>query len=140
MFSASIILFHRKTRFNHLKQKKELALQLCLIIDSGTCLAFLTIKPDVSRHLSLVVFYSQLLKMLGRKLFHFLIILLVCAVLKHGNHKCRRHKSRSVKSSRQPRQNFHEVDAYGDDFIDFGASTGRHGQFSWHASYPLERW
>lgn len=43
------------------------------------------------------------------------------------------------KSSRQrEQQNFHEVDAFGDDFVDFGAQTGEHGQFSWHADFPLE--
>lgn len=46
------------------------------------------------------------------------------------------------KSSRlqqqQEQQNFHEVDAFGDDFVDFGAQTGSHGAFSWHADFPLE--
>lgn len=79
--------------------------------------------------------------MLGKKLIHFLVILLVCAVLKRGNHKSLKHRNKSVKSSRQPRQNFHEVDAFGDDFVDFGASSGRHGQFYWHADFPLDaRW
>jgi hypothetical protein len=36
-----------------------------------------------------------------------------------------------AKHSRQSQQNFHEVDAFGDDFIDFGAQTGPKGQFSW---------
>uniref|UniRef100_A0A182QJH1 Secreted protein n=1 Tax=Anopheles farauti TaxID=69004 RepID=A0A182QJH1_9DIPT len=35
-------------------------------------------------------------------------------------------------------QNFHEVDAFGDDFVDFGAQTGPHGAFTWHANFPLE--
>ncbi|CAO1302299.1 unnamed protein product [Diamesa hyperborea] len=47
-----------------------------------------------------------------------------------------------VKKQQQPRekeqQNFHEVDAFGDDFVDFGAQTGPKGQFSWHADFPLE--
>lgn len=38
----------------------------------------------------------------------------------------------------QPNLNFHEVDAFGEDFVDFGAQTGDHGQFSWHADFPIE--
>lgn len=34
--------------------------------------------------------------------------------------------------------NFHEVDAYGDDYVDFGARTGENGAFYWHANYPVE--
>ncbi|XP_053666156.1 uncharacterized protein LOC128715299 [Anopheles marshallii] len=34
--------------------------------------------------------------------------------------------------------NFHEVDAFGDDFVDFGAQTGPFGAFTWHANYPVE--
>lgn len=34
---------------------------------------------------------------------------------------------------------FYEVDAPGDDYVDFGAYTGPHGSFSWHANYPLEK-
>ncbi|KFB40049.1 hypothetical protein ZHAS_00007509 [Anopheles sinensis] len=34
--------------------------------------------------------------------------------------------------------NFHEVDAFGDDFVDFGAQTGPLGAFSWHANFPIE--
>lgn len=81
--------------------------------------------------------------MLGRKLFHFLVILLVCAALKKGNHKRLKHSHRhrnDDRGSRQVQQNFHEVDAFGDDFVDFGAMSGPHGQFSWHADFPLEWW
>lgn len=35
-------------------------------------------------------------------------------------------------------QKFFEVDAFGDDYVDFGASTGNHGAFVWHANFPLE--
>ncbi|XP_035909757.1 uncharacterized protein LOC118511130 [Anopheles stephensi] len=34
--------------------------------------------------------------------------------------------------------NFHEVDAFGDDFVDFGAQTGPYGAFTWHANFPIE--
>lgn len=33
---------------------------------------------------------------------------------------------------------FYEVDAHGDDYVDFGALTGQNGAFSWHANFPLE--
>ena len=79
--------------------------------------------------------------MIGKKFLHFLVLLLVCAVLKqgHNNHRRLRNKHKVDKTIRQEQQNFHEVDALGDDFIDFGAQTGPHGQFSWHADFPLER-
>lgn len=35
-------------------------------------------------------------------------------------------------------QKFYEVDALGDDYVDFGAMTGPRGAFSWHATYRLE--
>lgn len=77
-------------------------------------------------------------KMFGIKFFHFLVLLLVCVALR---------REESVDSSegnnrsgRQVRPDFHEVDAFGDDFVDFGAQTGPHGQFSWHADFPLEWW
>jgi hypothetical protein len=77
--------------------------------------------------------------MFGKKFFHFLVILLVCAVLKKGNHKRLKHSGRNnAKNTHQAQQNFHEVDAFGDDFVDFGAQTGPKGQFSWHADFPLE--
>lgn len=130
--------------FNHLKQK-EMKLAL-LMIDSLVRSVF-GIKPDDLRHLSLVVILTlkfstvsdlRSLKMWQRKFFHFLLILLVCAVLKTGNHKRLKHRHRSDRSSRQAAQNFHEVDAFGDDFIDFGAMSGPRGQFLWHADFPLE--
>lgn len=34
---------------------------------------------------------------------------------------------------------FYEVDALGDDYVDFGAATGPKGAFSWHATYRLEQ-
>lgn len=68
------------------------------------------------------------------------MILFVCAVLKKGNNKRLKNSRRSHnKATRQSQQNFHEVDAFGDDFVDFGAQTGPKGQFSWHADFPLER-
>ncbi|KAG5677196.1 hypothetical protein PVAND_006976 [Polypedilum vanderplanki] len=60
-----------------------------------------------------------------------MVLIFICASL----------KSKGKKGSRQRQQedrNFHEVDAFGDDFVDFGAQTGEHGQFSWHADFPLE--
>uniref|UniRef100_A0A1B0DH13 Uncharacterized protein n=1 Tax=Phlebotomus papatasi TaxID=29031 RepID=A0A1B0DH13_PHLPP len=32
---------------------------------------------------------------------------------------------------------FYEVDAFGDDFTDFGAQTGPRGAFTWRANFPL---
>lgn len=40
--------------------------------------------------------------------------------------------------SEEDQQKFYEVDAFGDDYLDFGAITGPKGSFSWHANYPLE--
>lgn len=39
----------------------------------------------------------------------------------------------------EDQQKFYEVDAFGDDYLDFGAITGPKGSFSWHANYPLEK-
>lgn len=38
----------------------------------------------------------------------------------------------------ETRNKFYEVDAHGDDYVDFGALTGQNGAFSWHANFPLE--
>lgn len=76
--------------------------------------------------------------MFSKKLFHFLVILFICVALKKNNRRLKQ-KIKENRSDRQVQQNFHEVDAFGDDFIDFGAQTGPHGQFSWHADFPLER-
>lgn len=46
-------------------------------------------------------------------------------------------KMRKHKKSRQVK-NFYEVDALGDDFIDFGSQSGPKGAFSWHSDFPLE--
>lgn len=47
---------------------------------------------------------------------------------------------RSVDNGPQSEaQKFYEVDALGDDYVDFGALTGPRGAFSWHATYRLER-
>ena len=70
--------------------------------------------------------------MFGRRFFNFLVILLVCATLKVKTNKRSNHnKENYAKNARQAEQNFHEVDAFGDDFVDFGAQTGPKGQFSW---------
>lgn len=42
------------------------------------------------------------------------------------------------QESNESRQKFFEVDAFGDDYVDFGASTGQNGAFMWHANFPLE--
>lgn len=77
--------------------------------------------------------------MFGKKFFYFLVILFICAALKTENNKRLKHDTqKNAKSNRQSQQNFHEVDAFGDDFIDFGAQTGPKGQFVWHADFPLE--
>lgn len=41
--------------------------------------------------------------------------------------------------SLEEERKFYEVDALGDDYVDFGAMTGAHGAFSWHANYPIEK-
>lgn len=70
--------------------------------------------------------------MFGKKFFHFLVILLICVALKMEKSKRPKHgKRKNVANNRQSQQNFHEVDAFGDDFVDFGAQTGPKGQFSW---------
>jgi hypothetical protein len=74
--------------------------------------------------------------MLSKKFIHFLVILLVCVVLRKGQNKRIKSKGRD---SRQIAPSFHDVDAFGDDFVDFGAQTGDHGQFSWHADFPIEQ-
>lgn len=38
----------------------------------------------------------------------------------------------------ESKNKFYEVDAHGDDYVDFGALTGQNGAFSWHANFPLE--
>lgn len=77
--------------------------------------------------------------MFGRKLIHLLVILFVFAVLKKADRRSLKGSRQRVRENRQVQQNFHEVDALGDDFIDFGAQTGPLGQFSWHADFPLEQ-
>lgn len=42
-------------------------------------------------------------------------------------------------SAAQQQQQFYEVDALGDDYVDFGAVTGPKGAFTWHATYRLEK-
>lgn len=82
--------------------------------------------------------------MLIRDIFRIYLLFLTFALLRgHTYHRKRSggakdRKKGIKKSSRQEVQNFHEVDALGDDFVDFGAQTGGHGQFSWHADFPLE--
>ena len=86
--------------------------------------------------LSLAVSYSVAIKirpkMNLRSIVRLFVIAFICVAL----------RSRGRKSSKQRQggedRNFHEVDAFGDDFIDFGAQTGAHGQFSWHADFPIE--
>lgn len=124
---------------NHTKERKT-RWKLDSLVDWIHAFGFFAaIKPDGLRHLNLVVvlkFFSLVReKMLCKKFIHLLMILLICVVLKRASH--RRHKK--PRAHRQAQQNFHEVDAFGDDFIDFGAQTGPHGQFSWHADFPLER-
>ncbi|CAO1359828.1 unnamed protein product [Diamesa serratosioi] len=90
----------------------------------------------------------------SRKVFAIFVIVLVVVILmvdaardgsdvykqrKHHQKVRKNHRKPEVKKvERQEQQNFHEVDAFGDDFIDFGAQTGPKGQFSWHADFPLE--
>jgi len=74
-----------------------------------------------------------------KKLFQFLTIILICIVIRDDFVKAARRSSKKVGKLRNAEQNFHEVDAFGDDFIDFGARTGDLGAFSWHADFPLER-
>lgn len=83
--------------------------------------------------------------MLIRDIFRIYLLFLTFVLLRgHTNHRKKsgsglKEKKKGInKSSRQEQQNFHEVDAFGDDFVDFGAQTGAFGQFSWHADFPLE--
>lgn len=87
----------------------------------------------------------------SRKVFAIFVIVLVFVMVDAARdsgdvHKQRKHqkvrktyrKPEVKKQERNEQQNFHEVDAFGDDFVDFGAQTGPKGQFSWHADFPLE--
>lgn len=71
-----------------------------------------------------------------KRLFQFLVVFFICAALKGKSRKAS--KQQQLQQQREEEQNFHEVDAFGDDFIDFGAQAGDEGQFSWHADFPLE--
>jgi hypothetical protein len=68
----------------------------------------------------------------------FRIFLLFCVTIALVQGKKRRRGNKKSQKIVAEQQNFHEVDAFGDDFVDFGAQTGEHGQFSWHADFPLE--
>lgn len=87
----------------------------------------------------------------SRKVFAIFVIVLVFVMVdaardrgdvykqkKHQKVRKTYRKPEVKKVERNEQQNFHEVDAFGDDFIDFGAQTGPKGQFSWHADFPLE--
>lgn len=70
--------------------------------------------------------------MLGKKIFNLFILLLICVALKVNRAKVSNQVyNKNQKISRQSDQNFHDVDAFGDDFIDFGSKSGSKGQFSW---------
>jgi flagellar biosynthesis/type III secretory pathway M-ring protein FliF/YscJ len=72
-----------------------------------------------------------------KRLFQFLVVFFICAALRGKSRKASKQQQQQ-QQQREEEQNFHEVDAFGDDFIDFGAQTGERGQFSWHADFPLE--
>lgn len=80
--------------------------------------------------------------LLYKNIFHIYLLFLTFVLLNAQIHKRVKGKRRKLghqkSSQQQEQQNFHEVDALGDDFIDFGAQTGEHGQYSWHADFPLE--
>ena len=78
--------------------------------------------------------------MWSKKYIKLIVMLFVCALLLNKQQTYNRNVKRgdSGMSSRQEEQNFHEVDAFGDDFVDFGAQTGDRGAFSWHVDIPLE--
>lgn len=67
-----------------------------------------------------------------RKIIQLFVLFLICCVM------AKHHKRKRKLARQRVEQNFHEVDALGDDFVDFGAQTGENGQFSWHADFPLE--
>lgn len=112
-----------------------------------------SIKPDVNRkrNFSFIETFARDI-MLIRDIFRIYLLFLTFIMLRGQSHHHHR-KSGEVKGKKkgggsrqqqkqqqqlQQQQNFHEVDAFGDDFVDFGAETGAHGQFSWHADFPLE--
>lgn len=39
----------------------------------------------------------------------------------------------------QQQQKFYEVDAFGEDYVDFGAQTGNNGAYAWHANFPIQK-
>lgn len=82
--------------------------------------------------------------MLTKKVLFFILLFLLVVSFKarklnkyHYEKKLKRVKE-TYRSAQQMQQNFHDVDAFGEDFVDFGAKTGNHGQFSWHADFPIE--
>jgi hypothetical protein len=73
-----------------------------------------------------------------KKIFLFLVLLLFITSQKVLGRKIFKNKNANLNSRQQQQPNFHEVDAFGEDFVDFGAQTGDRGQFSWHADFPIE--
>lgn len=81
--------------------------------------------------------------MLIRDIFCLFVLFLIFTSIEGQNYHRRHRKNGKAKkaiskNARQEQPNFHEVDAFGEDFVDFGAQTGDHGQFSWHADFPVE--
>jgi hypothetical protein len=76
--------------------------------------------------------------MIGKNLLRllFVLLLLICSAVRSENDE--QGKSENLEREENDEQKFYEVDAFGDDFVDFGAQTGELGQFSWHADFPLE--
>ncbi|XP_058819687.1 uncharacterized protein LOC131682313 [Topomyia yanbarensis] len=58
--------------------------------------------------------------------------------VKYDNSPDTRNSQLRQGTSNDNSQSFHEVDAFGDDYVDFGAHTGLNGAFYWHANYPVE--
>lgn len=65
-------------------------------------------------------------------------IILICVTIKNVNKKANRRSGSKSNRLQNEQPNFHEVDAFGDDFVDFGAMTGDLGAFSWHADFPID--
>lgn len=72
------------------------------------------------------------------KFIHLTVLVMICAYLKRDNNRKMKGKYSRNSRARAQLHNIYEVDAPGDDFVDFGAMSGPLGQFSWHADFPLE--
>lgn len=83
-------------------------------------------------------FYSVVLLPVSFNSLSFSLIFSVDYTIRKRLYDTSQEKERQDENPRAGELNFHEVDAFGDDFVDFGAQTGPYGAFTWHANFPVE--